>query len=68
VAGDFFTEIPCGESLLLLKKVIHDWTDERAMAILRNCRAALPEGDGYCWWKMSSPRATSRRLRSGLTY
>jgi hypothetical protein len=44
VAGDFFTEIPCGESLLLLKKVIHDWTDERAMAILRNCRAALPEG------------------------
>ena len=31
-------------SLLLLKKVIHDWTDERAATILRNCRAALPAG------------------------
>ena len=30
--------------LLLLKKVIHDWTDERAVTVLRNCRAALPAG------------------------
>ena len=30
--------------LLLLKKVIHDWTDEPAGTILRNCRAALPAG------------------------
>lgn len=44
MAGDFFTEIPRSKSLLLLKKVIHDWTDEPAMAILRNCRAALPAG------------------------
>ena len=44
VAGDFFTAIPGRSSLLLLKKVIHDWTDERAATILRNCRAALPAG------------------------
>ena len=44
IAGDFFTAIPGGSSLLLLKKVIHDWTDERAATILRNCRAALPAG------------------------
>src|SRR5215218_3214072 len=30
VAGDFFTAVPRRGSLLLLKKVIHDWTDERA--------------------------------------
>jgi hypothetical protein len=33
-----------GAALLLLKKVIHDWTDEHAATILRNCRAALPVG------------------------
>jgi hypothetical protein len=44
VGGDFFTEIPRRSSLLLLKKVIHDWPDERAATILRNCRAALPDG------------------------
>lgn len=44
VAGDFFAEIPRTGSLLLLKKVIHDWTDERAVTILRNCRAAVPAG------------------------
>jgi hypothetical protein len=44
VAGDFFTAIPMTDSLLVLKKVIHDWTDERAITILRNCRAALPAG------------------------
>jgi hypothetical protein len=44
VAGDFFTAVPRRGSLLLLKKVIHDWTDERAATVLRNCRAALPAG------------------------
>jgi hypothetical protein len=44
VEGDFFTAIPGRSSLLLLKKVIHDWPDERAATILRNCRAALPAG------------------------
>jgi len=41
---NFFTAIPGRGSLLLLKKVIHDWTDEHAATILRNCRAALPAG------------------------
>jgi hypothetical protein len=43
VAGDFFADAPPEGPLLLLKKVIHDWPDERAAAILRNCRAALSE-------------------------
>src|SRR5215218_11329450 len=40
LAGDFFTAVPPRGSLLLLKKVIHDWSDEGAATILRNCRAA----------------------------
>jgi hypothetical protein len=35
--GDFFTEVPPGADLYLLKSVIHGWDDERATVILRNC-------------------------------
>jgi SAM-dependent methyltransferase len=44
VAGDFFAEVPAGGDAYVLKHVIHDWDDERAIAILRNCRRALPAG------------------------
>ncbi len=39
--GDFFAEVPRGADAYLLKHVIHDWDDERAAAILRNCRKAM---------------------------
>jgi len=42
VAGDFFQEIPSGADAYLLARIIHDWDDERACVILRNCRRAMP--------------------------
>jgi len=39
--GDFFAQVPAGGDVYLLKRVLHDWDDERALAILRSCRAAL---------------------------
>lgn len=44
VAGDFFAEVPSGADLYLLKKVLHDWADEPAAAVLRAVRAAMPAG------------------------
>jgi orsellinic acid C2-O-methyltransferase len=41
VGGDFFEEVPAGADAFLLKHVIHDWNDEKAIAILRNCRRAM---------------------------
>lgn len=41
VSGDFFAEVPGGADAYLLKHVIHDWDDERAVAILHNCRKAM---------------------------
>ena len=41
VAGDFFESLPAGADAYLLKSVIHDWPDERARAILQNCRRAM---------------------------
>jgi len=45
VAGDFFRTVPPGGDLYVLKRIVHDWDDDRALAILRNCREAL-RGDG----------------------
>ena len=41
--GDFFASVPAGGDAYLLKSIVHDWDDERAAAILRLCRDALPE-------------------------
>jgi hypothetical protein len=43
MAGDFFQEVPAGGDLYLLKKVIHNWDNDRASTILGNCRAAMRE-------------------------
>jgi hypothetical protein len=44
VGGDFFKAVPRGGDAYILKHVIHDWDDERAGAILRNCHAAMGAG------------------------
>jgi hypothetical protein len=44
VACDFFTDpLPPGAGGYLLAHVIHNWDDERALAILRAVRAAIPD-------------------------
>jgi len=41
VAGSFFEEVPVGADAYVLSAILHDWSDERASAILRTCRAAM---------------------------
>jgi hypothetical protein len=41
VAGDFFQSVPQGANAYLLSQIIHDWDDEAALRILRNCRRAV---------------------------
>jgi hypothetical protein len=42
--GSFFESIPGGAQAYLLKNILHDWDDERCVAILRNVRAAMSPG------------------------
>jgi len=42
--GDFFANVPAGGSLYALSLVLHDWDDDRALAILANCQAAMAPG------------------------
>jgi hypothetical protein len=44
IPGDFFTGVPPGGDAYLLSWVLHDWDDESAIRILRNCQAVLPDG------------------------
>lgn len=44
LAGDFLKSLPRGGDLYLLSGVIHDWNDEGAERILRNCRTAMRPG------------------------
>lgn len=43
VSGDFFKSVPARGDAYILKGVIHDWDDERAIAILKNCHQAMVE-------------------------
>ena len=41
VAGDFFSAVPARSGVYMLKRIIHDWDDERAALILVNCHRAI---------------------------
>jgi len=43
-SGDFFTSVPEGGDAYIMKHIIHDWDDERAIQILRNCHSAMRRG------------------------
>jgi O-methyltransferase domain len=45
IGGSFFEAVPAGADAYILKHIIHDWDDERALAILQNIRRAIqPSG------------------------
>ena len=44
VGGDFFKEIPVQADAYLMRWIIHDWADDKAIAILENVRKAAPPG------------------------
>jgi hypothetical protein len=44
VGGDFFQSVPAGGDAYLMKHIIHDWPDDRATTILKNCRKAVNPG------------------------
>jgi hypothetical protein len=41
VPGDFFASVPGGADAYAMKQILHNWDDERAIAVLRNCREAM---------------------------
>ena len=44
IGGDFFTSVPAGGDIYLMKWIIHDWPDDRCVRILRNCQGVMAKG------------------------
>ncbi|KAL2893440.1 Caffeic acid 3-O-methyltransferase [Bienertia sinuspersici] len=42
VGGDMFESVPKGDAIFL-KWILHDWSDEHCLTLLKNCYKALPE-------------------------
>lgn len=40
-SGDFFESIPDGADAYILKYIIHDWSDNNCVTILKNCRRSM---------------------------
>lgn len=43
-AGSFFDAVPAGGDIYILSWILHDWPDDKAESILRNCRKAMDAG------------------------
>ncbi|XAR72581.1 Trans-resveratrol di-O-methyltransferase [Bertholletia excelsa] len=41
VGGDMFEAIPCADAILL-KWILHDWSDEESIKLLKRCKEAIP--------------------------
>jgi SAM-dependent methyltransferase len=55
-SGDFFEAVPEGADLHLLKQIVHDWDDERATRLLKNCHRALAPNGKLLLVEMVVPR------------
>jgi len=55
IAGDIFAESPPTADAVLMKHVLHDWSDDDATAILKRCGAALAPGGRLLVAEMVEP-------------
>jgi hypothetical protein len=44
VGGDFFQSVPAGADAYILRWIIHDWSEARAVTLLHNIRTAMKSG------------------------
>jgi ubiquinone/menaquinone biosynthesis C-methylase UbiE len=44
ISGDFFVSVPAGADSYILSRVIHDWDDQKTIAILKAVRRAIVSG------------------------
>jgi ubiquinone/menaquinone biosynthesis C-methylase UbiE len=62
VEGSFFESVPPGADAYLMRHVIHDWTDEQSVQILKNCRKVIPPHGKILLVEFSVPSANQASL------
>ncbi|CAF2226167.1 hypothetical protein HID58_029015 [Brassica napus] len=58
VGGDMFDAIPRGQAIFM-KWILHDWNDDQCVAILKNCKKALPKNGKVIIIEYIMPREIS---------
>lgn len=43
IGGNFFQSVPMDADAYILKRILHDWSDDECVRILQSCRAAMSE-------------------------
>jgi hypothetical protein len=43
-SGDMFSSVPSGADAYIMKHIIHDWTDDRCLLLLKACRKGVNPG------------------------
>ena len=66
VAGDFSEAVPPGGDAYLLKWIVHDWDDDAAISILRNCRTAMTPGGRVLLVEVVVPEGSAGSAATGL--
>ena len=62
VGGSFFEAVPDGADAILLRHIIHDWSDADAVRILGNCARALAPGGRVLVVEMLVPEGNAPSL------
>lgn len=65
--GDFFRSVPKGSELYLMKSVLHDWSDDQVVTILRHCREVLPPGGLVLIVEPVLPEVVDTDAEAGVT-
>ncbi|KFK27033.1 hypothetical protein AALP_AA8G325300 [Arabis alpina] len=67
-AGDMFIKIPKGDAIFM-KWILHDWTDEQCLKILKSCWDSLPKNGKVIIVEMVTPAAAkSRDICSNIVF
>jgi len=62
VEGSFFESAPRGADAYLLRHIIHDWTDEQSVQILKNIRKVVPPDGRILLVEFAVPRGNEQSL------
>ena len=63
--GSFFDSVPSGGDAYVLKNIVHDWPDDKAVQILRNVREAAGRGATVSLVESVIPNTTVTSLGNG---
>jgi hypothetical protein len=62
VGGDFFASVPAGGDAYIMKHIVHDWNDERALTILQNCHRGMTKNGKLLVVEMVIPEGNAPSL------